>query len=1092
MAPLPTVIDTARPLFKDIEEKLKKYIRDLRSQVRHLPQDVGILNSALEAELEDGLNDDRNYLVERIIQLASQFPDGAPSADVLTSAFIRTLWDNLQHPPLSYVGDGFKYRAADGSGNNVMYPDLGKAGSVYARSVTPQHRQLGLRPDPTTIFDTLFARNGSAKEHPNKISSVLFYLATIIIHDLFRTGDKDPSKHANSAYLDLGPLYGHNQAQQDAVRTFKDGTLKPDTFSEPRILGQPPGVGALLVCFNRFHNYVVGQLAAIDEYGKFSLPTWVTPEHEGYEAAQRKRDNDLFQTGRLVTCGLYVNIILGDYVTTILNLNRSNTTWRLDPRKNFNDIFDVHGTPQGIGNQVSVEFNLIYRWHSATSSKDEKWAQEFFGKLFPGKKPTTISLADFRQGLQKWAHSISKDPGKWTFNGFKRTANGSYADADILKCLVEGTEDIAGAFGAQNVPTVLKLVEVMGIEQARDWQVATLNELRKFFGMTPHKTFEDITKNPEVAATLETLYGHPDNVELYPGVVVEDAKEPLAPGSGLCPGYTVSRAILSDAVALVRSDRFYTVDYSPANLTSWGFNEVSTDLKIAQGGVMYKLLMRALPGYYRSNSVYAMYPFTIPSENERILRNLGVEADYDFTPPSFVGPPLPVVTWVGATEVLNDQANFKVPWGPHIYDMTHHDFMLGGDKKVNAEQRKFVQSAVFTKPEDFAEIREFYEMATTKLVREQSKKLGGYWQLDAVRDVGNPSHANFAAHLFGISESFKDKDKQLYGVLATLFTWVFLDLDPVKTYGLRLEALDATAILTAAVQKICNKVKEKDSNSDLEGKNAGLTDYGARLVERLFKDGKSVDEVVNIIIPTAAAAVGTQAQGIAQILDLFLSPLYSDHWRIIQRLANSDSPESFEKLIKYGLEAFRLSTPAYGVVRACASEHPIMIHDGEERTVTTKAGDLVYVDFSTSSRDPSIFPNPLEIDLNRPDTSYIHFGWGKHACLGRPIAEVAMAAQLKVFAKLKNLRRARGAQGQMKSGVVPGTDIRAFMSEDWGSWSPLPASLKVEHDGFVAEGEGEGLVSVANGQEEEQVVVVSNGNVKIANGTGNGHVNGGK
>ena len=166
---------------------------------------------------------------------------------------------------------------------------------------------------------------------------------------------------------------------------------------------------------------------------------------------------------------------------------------------------------------------------------------------------------------------------------------------------------------------------------------------------------------------------------------------------------------------------------------------------------MYKLLMRALPGYYRSNSVYAMYPFTIPSENERILRNLGVEADYDFTPPSFVGPPLPVVTWVGATEVLNDQANFKVPCkisarmlithvltrglgGPHIYDMTHHDFMLGGDKKVNAEQRKFVQSAVFTKPEDFAEIREFYEMATTKLVREQSKKLGGYWQLDAVRE----------------------------------------------------------------------------------------------------------------------------------------------------------------------------------------------------------------------------------------------------------------------------------------------------------------------------------------------------------------------
>jgi linoleate 10R-lipoxygenase len=33
------------------------------------------------------------------------------------------------------------------------------------------------------------------------------------------------------------------------------------------------------------------------------------------------------------------------------------------------------------------------------------------------------------------------------------------------------------------------------------------------------------------------------------------------PGAGLCPGYTVSRAILSDAVSLVRGDRFMTSDF---------------------------------------------------------------------------------------------------------------------------------------------------------------------------------------------------------------------------------------------------------------------------------------------------------------------------------------------------------------------------------------------------------------------------------------------------------------------------------------------------------------------------------------------------
>lgn len=41
----------------------------------------------------------------------------------------------------------------------------------------------------------------------------------------------------------------------------------------------------------------------------------------------------------------------------------------------------------------------------------------------------------------------------------------------------------------------------------------------------------------------------------------EEAKTP-APGAGLCPGYTISWAILADAVALTRGDRFLTVDFT--------------------------------------------------------------------------------------------------------------------------------------------------------------------------------------------------------------------------------------------------------------------------------------------------------------------------------------------------------------------------------------------------------------------------------------------------------------------------------------------------------------------------------------------------
>lgn len=91
-----------------------------------------------------------------------------------------------------------------------------------------------------------------------------------------------------------------------------------------------------------------------------------------------------------ITGALWVNIILFDYVKTILNLNRSNTSWTLDPRENFGSIFDTTGTPQGIGNQVSVEFNLIYRWHSTISDNDQRWAENFYQTIFPTEEPSTL------------------------------------------------------------------------------------------------------------------------------------------------------------------------------------------------------------------------------------------------------------------------------------------------------------------------------------------------------------------------------------------------------------------------------------------------------------------------------------------------------------------------------------------------------------------------------------------------------------------------------------------------------------------------------------------------------------------------------
>jgi hypothetical protein len=194
-------------------------------------------------------------------------------------------------------------------------------------------------------------------------------------------------------------------------------------------------------------------------------------------------------------------------------------------------------------------------------------------------------------------------------------------------------------FGPRHVPIALKVIEVMSIKQARERGVASLNEMRDFLGLTPHKSFVNINADPDIAAALEALYGDVDNVELYVGSIVEEPKAPETPGSALCAGPTTTRAVLSHALALVRGDRFYTVDYTPLHLTAFGYKEASSDPSIAGGRVMYKLLMRVFPEWYQGNSIYADYPLTTPPEMKKVQKALGHDTEFDYNKPQFGSPP---------------------------------------------------------------------------------------------------------------------------------------------------------------------------------------------------------------------------------------------------------------------------------------------------------------------------------------------------------------------------------------------------------------------------------------------------------------------
>jgi hypothetical protein len=155
-------------------------------------RDYETLMCFLNADI-NGVNDDNNLLLERLIALLSKLPPTSVHGKQLTDAFVGKLWDGLSHPPLMSVGNEYRYRAADGRHNSIYLPGLGAARTPYARAVQPLVYQRPDQPDPGLIFDLLMDRGDIFEPHPNGISSMLFYLGSIITHDVFQTVCADES-----------------------------------------------------------------------------------------------------------------------------------------------------------------------------------------------------------------------------------------------------------------------------------------------------------------------------------------------------------------------------------------------------------------------------------------------------------------------------------------------------------------------------------------------------------------------------------------------------------------------------------------------------------------------------------------------------------------------------------------------------------------------------------------------------------------------------------------------------------------------------------------------------------------------------------
>lgn len=193
-------------------------------------------------------------------------------------------------------------------------------------------------------------------------------------------------------------------------------------------------------------------------------------------------------------------------------------------------------------------------------------------------------------------------------------------------------------------------------------------------------------------------------------------------------------------------------------------------------------------------------------------------------------------------------------------------------------------------------------------------------------------------------------------------------------------------------------------------------------------------------------------------------------------------------MLGYALEGIRMAG-TFGSYREVAEEDVIVEDDGRE--VPVKAGDRVFVSFVSypsfvlsaavsgsapalqkaspetpdpephrapsrrttaandsqvsAAFDPAVYPDPKKVNPRRDRSTYIFYGLGAHACLGRDASEVALTELFRAVFRRRNVRRVPGPQGHLKKVARPG-GFFVYMGEDWGGLSPFPASMRIMWD----------------------------------------------
>ena len=350
----------------------------------------------------------------------------------------------------------------------------------------------------------LFARPKD-KMIPCTRSSVMFTAFAQWFTDGFlRTDHQDNHKNTSNHEIDLCQIYGLTEAVTDQLRSKSGGKLNSQMINGeeyplyayqngqkkythiwgPKDTKMPLGLSPTDLDKREQFVFAMGTDRSNSTLGYAMLNILFLREHNRVAGLIEKAnpawdDERIFQTTRNVMIVLLIKIVIEDYIAHIAGINL-----KTDPGIGYDKSW--YRT-----NRMTIEFNLLYRWHSLT--------------------PDTFNTA---QGMVNFSD--------YMYN------NEMIINHGLGKNFAALSKQKAGQIGFFNTAYFLVEIEKMNVGYySRTLKLRSYNEYRSCFGLARARDFADITKNESVQKKLKDLYVSVDNVEWYVGMYAED-RMPLA------------------------------------------------------------------------------------------------------------------------------------------------------------------------------------------------------------------------------------------------------------------------------------------------------------------------------------------------------------------------------------------------------------------------------------------------------------------------------------------------------------------------------------------------------------------------------------